>query len=279
MALVAQGTPVDYAHLGIAFHIPQGWMAEEVDGTVVMASEGTPGVIFLTTHEIKDMATLRANAMEGLSIEENVLLRPDGAAEDLRNDVVAVRYRGMVQLMPTRGYGIGMLNPHGEGLSIVALCAEELWSDALERTAQSIMRSTEFKKVQAGPEAQRWIQHLKGSRLSYFERYSSQGNGGSVGGGYSSEQRIDLCDGWFSIVGTSSVSMGGDAVSGHASGGKRGHGTWDVVPGPDGRQVLRLTHHDGERNMFTLEEREGKLHLNGVRWFRTTDGEHAPDCR
>lgn len=270
---------MDYAHLGIAFMIPQGWEAEEVDGTVVMASDNTPGVIFLTTHELKDMASLRQSALEGLAMEEGVLLHAEGKAEELGKDAVAVRYRGMVQVMPTRGYGIGMLNPHGDGLSIVALCADELWSDALEDAAKTIMRSTVFSKVEAGPEAQRWMRHLQGSRLSFFERYSSAGSGGSVGGGYSSEQRIDLCDGWFSIVGSSSVSLGGQGVSGHASGKGRGHGTWDVVPGPNGLQMLRLTHHDGERNMFTLEERDGKLLLNGTRWFRTTDGEHAPSCR
>lgn len=271
---------VDYPQLGIGFTIPDGWQAQEGDGLVYMGSETVPGLIVMIMHESRDMAAMKHALAEGFS-EDGIELFPQGEARELRSDMAVIDHTGQIEGQPAKGIAFATLNPYGNGVAVIAIGLEDSWSDRLVHAAESTINSIEFRKVEhTGPSVETWKRNLMNTRLTKIESYSSPSAiEGGVGGGYSSKQQIDLCDGWFTMSGSGSVSAGSDVVSGHSSGSSAGNGTWDVVEGIDGRPVLRLDHHDGRRSEFLLGEEEGKTYLNGERWFRTWEGENAPACR
>ena len=67
-------------------------------------------------------------------------------------------------------------------------------------------------------------------------------------------------------------------ITGSSGGTIDVQGKWDVVASANGSPLLQLDQQDGQRSEFKLDEQEGKVYLNGERWFRTVTGDHAPDC-
>lgn len=272
--------PIHYPQLGISFTVPEGWQAHEDAGLVYMGSEVTPGLILMSIHELRTMDELKASLDAGFS-EDGIELFPSGTAQVLRADVASMEYAGKIENEPARGLGIGMLNPHGNGVSIVAMALEKVHSDQLGAAAMKLMESIAFQKIEyTGPSIEHWERHLTNTRLTRIETYASPpAADGAAGGGYSSRQQIDLCDGRFTFSGNSEVQVDALGGTGMSNDAKESEGIWNVHAGPDGRPLLQLDHQNGARSEFTLDEEEGKVYLNGERWFRTWEGDHAPDCK
>ncbi len=271
--------PIDYPQLGISFTVPAGWVANESEGLIYLGSEKAAGLILMSIHELRTMEELEASLGEGFS-EDGIELFAIGKAEVLRPDVATMEYNGKIEDGSAGGLGIAMLNPHGNGISIVALSLEKTDLGPVRSAAMALMESVRFRKVEyTGPSAEHWRRHLTNTRLTRIEGYSSPGaTEGTIGGGYSSEVRIDLCAEGFTLNGNSLVSAGGADVSGSSGGRTSSEGKWDVVAAPNGSPLLQLDHANGERSEFKLDEDRGKVYLNGERWYRTWEGEHAPDC-
>jgi hypothetical protein len=116
---------------------------------------------------------------------------------------------------------------------------------------------------------------------SYYSSGPTVGDGEyATGGGYSNKEVIDLCAaGYFTKNSRSSVSVDTGGAFGNSSGGGAGAGTWKVVANAAGEPVLKLIYHSGESEEYVLSYQDGKTYLNGYRYYRTYDGENAPDCR
>ncbi len=270
---------IDYPQLGISFTVPADWTANENEGMVYLGSEKVPGLILMTIHELRTMDELKASLDAGFS-EDGIKLFPRGTAVVLRPDVATMDYDGKIEGEEAAGLGIGMLNPHGNGVSIVALSLNRTDHGPARSAVMALMESVRFRKVEyTGPSTEHWRRHLTNTRLTRIESYSSPGaTEGTIGGGYSSEVRIDLCAEGFTLNGSSLVSAGGADVAGSSGGSTSSEGRWDVVAAPNGSPLLQLDHTNGARSEFKLDEDEGKVYLNGERWYRTWEGEHAPDC-
>jgi hypothetical protein len=268
-----------YEHLGVTLTVPEGWVAQEGDGVIFMGNEKVSGLILMTVHESHDMEQMKVNLQAGFS-EDGMELFANGTPKELRAGAASMEYTGQIEGKPAKGIGMALLNPYGNGVAIVALALEEVWDPALPGAAMKLMESIRFNKVEyEGPSVDQWKKHLTNVRLTRIESYSSPAAGDAgAGGGYSSRQQIDLCGDKFHITGNSSVYVDGGGNSGHSGGNLSSDGTWSVLESPNGKPVLQLSHSNGERTEYELDMQDSKMYMNGQRWFRTWEGDHAPDC-
>ncbi len=131
-----------------------------------------------------------------------------------------------------------------------------------------------------------WTQLLNNCRLTYMESYNSSSydynSGYYSGGGYSIDNKIDLCaKGYFLTQSSNNMTMGSDVVSSYGQSKSSGEGTWQVTE-QGGTAVLLLHFHDGSSRQYRLGFENGKTFLDGKRWYRTNyanDGaQYAPNC-
>ncbi|CAN0126859.1 unnamed protein product, partial [Chrysoparadoxa australica] len=124
------------------------------------------------------------------------------------------------------------------------------------------------------PNVAQWKAKFQNVRLTYMDSYSSNG-----GGGYSSEEVIDLCaQGYFNFNGSNNISLGTPGSSVAQANDKMGAGKWSVV-NENGQSLLVLLYNNGRAAEYQLELRDGKLFMNDYRYFMTYEGELAPNCQ
>ncbi len=250
-------------HLGMAFTIPSGWVGQQTESGYVLGSHAEPGAILLTSHESREIQQLRAEAMKGIS-DEGIFLQLTGEIEPFGSNGIAARYAGSLQGQSVKAYGIGLINPHGLGVSILAVTTPDMFTERHVELAREVARGFRFTSPVATPIVNEWKRALTNARLTYMETYSS----GS--GGYSNKVVIDLCGtGIFtdSRNYNMSIDTGGAFGSDHNSSG--GSGSWDVVPDINGNPVLQLNYQDGSVKEYALSYVDEKTLLNGTQYFRT----------
>jgi hypothetical protein len=164
---------------------------------------------------------------------------------------------------------VGLLSPHGGGVTIVALAATSSFTPDHSRWVEEIARSLEFRAPEAGPVAQQWEGEVRGRHLRFMESYYS--SGGVGGGGYNIQRSIYLCSSGEYLYRDSSLisaDVPGASASGIGQGGEMGR--WEVTSrGQEG--VLRLVSQEGNVRQYTLSWRNNLIHLNGERYFRDTN--------
>ncbi|NBC83244.1 MAG: hypothetical protein GVY19_07655 [Bacteroidetes bacterium] len=279
--LVGQQTGlVNYKHLGISFNIPEGWVGQETDGGYLMGSNNVPGLIMMIPHEIQSVKQLEAEARRGLNEGNGTALSLQGDIEQLGNNAIGGEYSGTLEWQAAKGYAVGTINPHGTGVTIIAITTADKYSADYKNYAMQVKNSLVYKKPETGPIVNQWKRHLSNVKLIYMDSYySSSYTDGGVSGGYSSEIQIDLCaQGYFNYQGNNEVSAGSNYSSLYSGDNNKGHGNWNVVVGAGGQPILRLNFNNGEVYEYNLELREEKTYLNGNKYFRTTTGEYAPNC-
>ena len=269
----------EYPMLGISFTIPDGWIGQETDDGMILGHQSIAGIIFLNTHTYKSIEELKSEAQSGLQDGAGTNLMLSGTPELLDKQALAAHYEGTLQWEPAKAYAIGVLNSKGAGVLLMALATKSVYQPALENALRQLRKSLVFTPPKTGPIVDQWKNVLQGTRLTYMETYTSGSSyDGGIGGGYSSDARIDLCaQGYFKFASNSSVGVGGSGVSGYSGGSDRGAGTWKVEA-PTGTPLLVLTFYSGEIQQYQLSNDGDKIFLNGRRYFRTTNGEYAPDC-
>lgn len=90
---------------------------------------------------------------------------------------------------------------------------------------------------------------------------------------------IHLCPrNYFKYYDDNFMSAGGNNSTIVAAGRGRGNGSWEILI-DQGIPLLVLTFHDKTTRTYELEWREDtKLYLDGYRYFRTWEGDYAPNC-
>jgi hypothetical protein len=198
---------------------------------------------------------------------------------------------GTVGGQPAEGYAIGIVAPQGGGGTFLVLTERGALTPqhraAVEHTARSLTFSAPpSNTAPAGPPASGstlrtaadWTGYLRGCRLTYLDSYSSNTSGG---GGYTTDIRTDLCDGYFAYYGSDGNVFGSDGALLSQRGGS---GTWDVSL-EGGQPTLHLRFQGAETESYVLShDADGKLHLGGRRVFRTCNPqdpveEARPSCR
>lgn len=255
---------VTLPHAGVEFTIPQGWIGQETAMGYILGSQTEAGAIFLSSHQSTSLETLRQEAMKGI-YEEGLQLNIDGALENLGENSIGGNYAGMLQGQTVKAYGVGLINPHGRGVSILAVTTPQMFTERHRQLAKEIASTMRFFKAEASPVVNEWKNALTNARLTYMDSYSTQG------GGYSNKIVIDLCPGYFRRNKNNSLNadVGGVFGSGHS--GDQGSGTWQVIPDASGDPILELTFTDGQVQEYRLQYVNDQTLLNGVRYFRTND--------
>ncbi|WP_338218578.1 hypothetical protein [Algoriphagus sp. oki45] len=277
MSFSQQNNRVKYDQLGLAFIIPDGWQGQEYGEGVLLQSLSIPGIILISTHNQK-MAELRAQGSQGINDGQGTSLQLVGNLENIGPHSIAGNYQGTLEGNPAKTYIIALENPTGGlGVTILVAAQPQQFSESLKSAGKQLADSFEFTKVDRTSELAEWKSFLSGWRLSYIYSYNSPSYvEGGISGGISTKRTIDLCpQGFFNYSGSDIVVMDGLETN---PGRSQGNGNWDIVVGSDGSPTLRLTFSTGETREYRLGYQDEKLFLNGERYFRTNDGENAPQC-
>lgn len=267
---------VNYEQYGISFTIPEDWFGQEQAESILIQSRTIPGIGVISTHSYTK-SELEAEAKKGLTEGYGTNMQLKGELEHFSETAIGGLFEGKLEGNNAKSYVIGIENPNEDGLGITIMIATypNMFTDQHIQTAKQIYTSFTFKKVEKSDEIREWIEFFGDVKLTYMDSYSS-----SSGGGYSSEETMDLCsEGYFIFGSSNTMTLGGSNYSGYSDSQKAGSGTWDIVPGNNGGSVLVLTYYNGSQDSYELEFRDNKTYLNGYRYFRTTEGEYAPNCR
>ena len=270
--LAAQKTGlVEYKELGLAFTIPQGWVGQETDEGFLMGHNTEPGFILLLPHEYNSLATLRQEAAQGIE-DEGVSLKLSGKLDSVGKNGVGGTFTGTLQGQKAKAYIAGLINPHGQGLSIMAAVDSAKYADKHKQLALAVAKSVRFSKPEAPAAAQQWKNELMNKRLYYIYSSSSRTGGYT---GMSETEEIWLCAaGYFHYKSSSHNSFDSGGAFGHSSGNEKGAGTWNVVLNNNGGPMLQLTFQNGQVKNYDINGvQKGKLNLGGYKYFYSNAGE------
>lgn len=277
---------VDYKYLGVKFTIPDGWAGQEIEEGFVMGSNTIPGFMFLTTHEQKTLESIKQETKAGLLDNNGTNLSIQGEFQNIGNNGVGARFNGTFEGQAISAYIIGILNPHGPGVTIISGTTPEKFSDTYINLAKQFAASINFYQPEKSPVLDRWKEKFNNARLTYMDSYYSSGtsNGGySTGGGYSSKTEIDLCaKGYFNFGSNSDMSFDTGGGFGSSNSNDAGQGSWEIVQSNNGNAVLRLNYRNGKVSEYelTYNEKDNKTYLNGYRYYVTygTITDDGPNC-
>lgn len=272
--------------LGFKFTPPEGWSPNQLQGGYLLGSQTQKGFVLILPHQYATLDELRAAAHEGLQDENGTMLHLEGEIESFGENGIAVNFAGLVEWQKAKARAIGLLSPHGGGVTIIAAVEEQSFGPEYVQLAEQVANRMTFFKPEIPPIAEQWKQTLSGTRLTYMWSYYSSGSGGAYAGG-SQETVIDLCpQGYFNYRDSNQMAVDGgfgDGYhgSGFGGGSDKGSGVWEVAA--RGQQpILRLKFHDGRVFEYVVSIQDGKTYLDDKRYFRTYNdapvAEHRPQC-
>jgi hypothetical protein len=276
---------VEYPQLGVSFEIPEGWAGKQGEGIYMIGHNSIPGVVLLIPHESQlSTEQMITECYRGITLGEGTVFRPADKVTETENYVCG-DFKGTYQYSPAGAYIIGMANRYGTGLTIVAVTgADSYTSETYSNVSHEVRESVEFSETRTAVQSimalsgslADWKYQLGDTKLTYTDSYYS---GGEHGGGYNMKEEIHLCKaGHFLYYDQSTVAAGGADVSGYSGSTVQGHGIWDVID-KGGSYILILTFNGGTTREYSLGWGENKeLYMNGYRYYRTWEGEYAPDC-
>ncbi|MAT38634.1 MAG: hypothetical protein CL946_03415 [Ectothiorhodospiraceae bacterium] len=254
---------------GLRFTVPAGWVGQATPDGYLFGHETTAGLLMVLHHQYSSTGELRSAALEGLMDENNgTSLTVSGEVRTYGDNGIQADFSGTIEWQPADAYAIGLVSPHGGGVTIIGAAASGMFGGAQKQAVETLAASVRFSKPDVADIVAEWKPWLAGYKLTYMNSYNS----GYGGGGYSDKEVIDLCaDGSFGFESSSTTVVNADGGSGAYSGDQgAGAGTWDLsVSGGSPQLVLRF--HNGESLTYTLEYKDKKLYLNGYRYFRTQD--------
>ena len=259
---------IDYPQLGIRFTVPEGWTGREVEAGVVLGSHTVPGFVLLRPHEHRSLTTLQAEAQAGLGDGATTTLRLHGSVEPLGTHGLGGEFRGRFDGAPATAYVVGLINPQGAGLTVLAATQPDKYTPQHKETALAVARSVAFYRPQAPSILQEWRDALADRRLARYASSYSSGSGGYSG--YQASQQFHLCAAGHFVYGArESGSFDTPGVFGSTRGTGAGQGQWQVIANDDGSPWLHLRYRNGTVENYRLEVRGGSTYLNGARYFRS----------
>ncbi len=261
---------VDYPYLGIKFTIPSNWKGQETEEAFLIASDTKPGLIVLIPHEAKSIAELEQAAKEGIA-EEGTLLNLSSSLEKFGAEGVGGEFSGYMDGTQAKAYIIGVVNPFGYGVSVVAVTDVANYSAEYRKWAEQVASSLQFRRPKEPEKTKEWKDWIRGAKLVYMKSDYSSGasyNGYSTYSSYSSRREILLCpNNQFSYYSSSQSSFDTGGGFGSTSGNNDGRGTWKVSWDANGNSTLELSFSNGDKSSYELEYKDSKTLLNGSRYF------------
>ncbi|MEO1054757.1 MAG: hypothetical protein AAFX87_29260 [Bacteroidota bacterium] len=261
---------VDYLYLGVKFTIPQGWQGQETEGAFMIASYNHAGFIALIPHESKSIGELEREAKKGVA-EDNIYLNLSSALSKFGAEGIGGEFSGTIEGTPAKAYILGVVNPFGYGVTVVAATDVSNYSSKYKQWAEQVASSLQFRTPKEPEKSKEWKDWFNGAKLVYMN--SNYSSGSSYGGystysSYDTRREILLCsNGQFSYYSSSSMSVdtGGGFAGSH--GKDQGQGNWKIGWDAAGNSTLELSYNNGKKSTYTLAYQNKKTTLNGTRYF------------
>ena len=205
-------------------------------------------------NEARSPEQLRNEADRGVREEGIQLIRSSDFVK-IGGEGLGAEFKGRIEGEQAKAFIIGLINPFGSSVTIVAVTSEALYTDEYKELALQISDSVGFAIPQESAETQDWREGLKGKRLTYMystsdtgtSYYDSSGNVYGSYSGYNTTTTFDLCsDGTFSYYHSSQSSFDNVGGFGSTAGRDKSIGTWKVSTRADGGSLLVLQYSHGE---------------------------------
>lgn len=263
---------VDYPYLGIKFTIPENWKGQETEEAFIIGSDTHPGLIVLIPHEAKSIQELEQAANQGIS-EDNVYLNKTGKLNVFGAEGIGGEFSGYMEGTEAKAYIIGVVNPFGYGVTVIAVTDVANYSVKYKKWAEQLAKSLQFRSPEEPQKTKEWKDWFNGAKLVYMK--SDYSSGASYGGystysSYSSRREILLCsNGQFSYYSSSQFSV--DTGGGFAGSNGNDDGSWKISWDASGNSTLMLSFNSGEQASYDLAYKDNKTTLNGQRYFVIKD--------
>jgi len=253
---------VEYTALGLRFEVPDGWQGQEGDGMYIIQRPGREGALVLMPHPATTLDELRAGAREGIEAGSGSSLSLHGDVQPFGTIGVRADMAGIVEWMPVEAHAIGLLNPYGRGVTVIALAPLRQFTDTHRDYAESLAYSIEFSAPVEPPVVQQWRDGLLYRQLAKY-------NTNTASDGSSSERvLLTLCDGGFSRYASYSYYRTGAGANSDA-GATTEYGTWEVVSDLADGALLNLTYDTGEVASYELTFEDDKIYLDDARYLQS----------
>lgn len=254
---------VDDPAWGLRFRIPAGWqLAQQDEESWIFGSTALPGLVLVWELELATLAELRAVVSQEI-VDDGLRLSPRGAPEEMGSATLGVEVEGTLGDAQVRGYAVGVISPHGSGVTILAVTEPERYEAGHRSAALELAESVRFRPPPVFGDQAWWQSTLSGQRLVRMSRTSSQGAGGST-----SRTVVTLCrDGRAGYFYTYQMSMSVPGVSASDSSRDEGEGRWEVVQ-RGGSHVLVMPLSDGRVLEWALSYQNDRIHMDGREFLR-----------
>ena len=228
----------------------------------VIENPSSAVTLVLMPHEAATLDALRAGARDGIDAGGGSSLRLNGDVRPFGASGVRADMAGIIEWMPAEAHAIGLLSPHGRGVTVIALAPMGQFTDAHRSIAEDLATSVAFSAPIEPPVVQQWRDGLLYRQL---EKYNTN----TATDGSSSERvSLTLCDGSFSRYASYSYYRTGAGANSDA-GANTEYGTWEVVSDGGSGALLVLTYDTGEEVTYELTFEDSKTYLDDARYFQS----------
>ena len=263
----AAGTRLKVELLGISLKIPEGCIGGATASVNYFIYRPTDqqgvGLVMAQTgvNSIQDAAALLAGKPDLSSLEEGLVMDPDGAPK-IEGSRASMRYTSAAYV----AYSVALVGPSKNGV-IVSFIAPRQAEAKAKSFVQSVADSLQFAKPNDSEMRKQWNEGLKGYCLHYFNYRSSKGN--QPGNWWDSTTNIWMHFGsdntyrWIYKYESSGGVKNSDVIGGTASDdNKTEDGTWRIEFTLTGT-LLYLTNDKGELSVVLLQFDGKKITANG----------------
>lgn len=222
---------------GYSFKKPGGWVHQRAEGQILLGSNTIPGLISVFPHRAASMQEMKNLMAEGIQ-EEGVLLQLDGGIQS-KGSFITGYYNGYLQGEQARGYGIGLLSPHGGGIFVLAVSTPQKLGQEIMAAADYLAENTQFNKPVTGDVS--LVKHFSGEwawtngyRTSWMTFYPD--------GTYSDQSEASY---------SGNMSDGSGNITGNwgVAGQNSNRGRWSVQ-GSTESGVITVTNPDGSQDRY-----------------------------
>jgi len=251
---------------GYSFTRPDGWVHQHADGQILLGSHTIPGVISVFPHQAKSMQELHGLMQLGIQ-EEGVFLNLDGNVQQKGSNGVVGYYNGSVQGEQARGYGMGLLSPHGGGIYILAVSTPQKLGQEIMAAADYLASNTQFNKRKTGDS--NLVRHFSGE-WAWTSGYRTSWMTFFPDGSYSDQSEASY---------SGNMSDGSGNVTGNwgVAGQDSNRGRWSIQ-GTIDSGVITVINPDGSQNRYEYSvfiERGEKYYreymINGYHYSKQKD--------
>ncbi|MBA2664289.1 MAG: hypothetical protein H0U74_18510 [Bradymonadaceae bacterium] len=253
-------TAIEVPTLGVSFVIPDGWegVLPPQQSVFMMAKEGIEVQLFIAVDKMT-MAEVQGHLSQPSQVSEGVFMEPTAAPLVKGNKVSGTfQVTGSPQELSAKAFAI--VGEHGVSVIIMALHTEAGAAHVGQVTAQ-VEQSLKITKLQPLKSSGFWHDQLKGKQLVRFNNKN----------GSSDKEQFYFCsDGRFKRTfhgGAYSNSVNGTLSMASRDGNV---GRWAATGGEAGSAIV-LQNEDGTQGQLTIARVDGKVMVNGTRWFIDTN--------